>query len=62
MRDIEVIEDELDEIQSAYLEAEDEVEQMKLESKFTHLLLEATNVDGKERISANVTITNWTRE
>lgn len=62
MRDIEEIENELDELQSAYLEADDEVEQMKIESKFTYLLLEATEVDGKERVSANITITNWTRD
>lgn len=35
---------------------------MKLESKFTQLLIEATDVDGKERVSANVTITNWTKD
>ncbi len=62
MRDIEVIEAELDALQSAYLEAEDEVEQMKLEGRFTYLLREATEIDGKERISVNVTITNWTRD
>lgn len=62
MRDIEEIENELDELQSAYLDAEDDVEQMKIESKFTQLLIEATSVDGRERVSANVTITNWTRE
>ncbi len=61
MRDIEDIENELDELQAAYLDAEDEVEQMKLESKFTQLLLEATEVDGKDRIAANITITNWSR-
>lgn len=62
MREIEVVEDELDELQAAYLEAEDEIEQMKLESKFTQLLMEATEIDGRDRVAANVTITNWTRE
>jgi hypothetical protein len=62
MRDIKEIENELDELQSAYLEAEEEHEQMKLESKFMQLLKEATETDGKDRISANVTITNWSRE
>ncbi len=62
MRAIETVEDELDELQAAYLEAEDEIEQMKLESKFMQLLREATEIDGRDRIAANVTITNWTRE
>ncbi len=62
MRKIEIVEDELDELQSAYLEAEDDTELMKLESKFMQLLLEATEIDGRDRVAANVTITNWTRE
>lgn len=62
MRDIEAIEDELDELQATYLDTEDEVEQMKIESKFTRLLQEATEIDGRDRVAANVTITNWTRD
>lgn len=62
MREIEEIEDDLSDLQAAYLEAEDEVEQMRLESKFTQLLMEATSVDGRDRVAANVTITNWTRQ
>lgn len=61
-REIEIVEDELDELQAAYLEAEDDTELMKLESKFMKLLMEATEIDGRDRIAANVTITNWTRE
>ncbi len=61
MRKIEDVENDLDELQSAYLEAEDDAEQMKLESKFTKLLIEATEIDGRDRVAANVTITNWTR-
>lgn len=61
-RSIEEIEDELDALQGAYLEEEDEVEQMKLVSRFTTLLQEATDTDGIDRIAANVNITNWTRE
>jgi hypothetical protein len=62
MRDIEIIENELDELQSAYLNAEEDSELMKLESKFMQLLMEATEIDGMDRVAANVTITNWTRE
>ncbi|MES2525564.1 MAG: hypothetical protein V4598_00695 [Bdellovibrionota bacterium] len=62
LREIEEVEDELDELQSAYLDAEDDSEQMKLESKFMQLLMEATEIDGRDRVAANVTITNWTRE
>lgn len=62
MREIEEVENELDKLQAAYLEAEDESELMKLESKFMQLLIEATEIDGKDRVAANVTITNWTRE
>lgn len=62
MRGINFIEDELDKLQSAYLDTEDDIEQMKLESKFMQLLMEATEIDGKDRVAASVTITNWTRE
>ncbi len=62
LRGIEIVEDELDELQSAYLDAEDDSELMRLESKFMQLLMEATENDGRDRVAANVTITNWTRE
>lgn len=62
LREIEIVEAELDRLQSAYLDAEDDAEQMKLESKFMQLLMEATEIDGRDRVAANVTITNWTRE
>ncbi len=62
LREIEIVEDELDELQSAYLNAEDDTECMKIESMFMQLLIEATEIDGRDRVAANVTITNWTRE
>ncbi len=62
MREIEKVEAQLDELQSAYLCTEDETELMRLESKFMQLLMEATEIDGRDRVAANVTITNWTRE
>lgn len=61
-RSIDDIENELHELQGAYLDEEDEVEQMKIVSKFTALLQEATGIDGVDRVAANVTINNWTRE
>ncbi len=61
LREIEIVENELDQLQSAYLDAEDDTELMKLESKFMQLLTEATEIDGRDRVAANVTITNWTR-
>lgn len=62
MRDIHTVEDELDKLQSAYLDSDDERELMRLESKFMQLLQEATEIDGRDRVAANVTITNWTRD
>lgn len=62
LRGIEIVENELNELQSAYLDAEDDTELMKLESKFMQLLIEATEIDGRDRVAANITITNWTRE
>lgn len=62
LREIEVVEAELDKLQSAYLEAEDDSDLMKIESKFMQLLMEATEIDGRDRVAANVTITNWSRE
>lgn len=60
-RTLEQIEDELDTLQIAYIEEEDEIRQMSLVSKFTQCLQEATDLDGVDRIAQNVTITNWSR-
>lgn len=60
-RTLEEIENELDEIQAASVNEEDEVIQSKLERKFAYLLDEATEVDGVLRNAAGVTINNWTR-
>lgn len=62
IRSIEEIEDELDDLQLAYLEEEDEARQMVLVSSFTRALQEATAVDQIDRVAANVTIHNWVRE
>lgn len=56
-----MIEDDLDEVQLAYINEEDDVRQMELERKFDQLLDEATTLDGILRIAAGVTINNWTR-
>lgn len=60
-RSIEEIEDDLDEVQLAYINEEDDMVQMELERKFDQLLDEATILDGVLRIAAGVTINNWTR-
>lgn len=62
IRSLEEIEDELDNLQLAYLEEEDEARQMALVSSFTRALQEATAVDHRDRVAANVTIHNWVRE
>ena len=56
-----MIEDELDKVQLAYINEEDDMRQMELERKFDHLLDEATALDGVLRIADGVTINNWTR-
>lgn len=56
------IEDELDKLQAAYILEEDEVKQLHLVRKFTHLLEEATELDGVLRNAAGVTIHNWSRD
>ena len=61
MPDIEEIEDELDELQVAYIDEEDEVRQLEIVRKFSLLLKMATELDSVDRIAAGVTITNWTR-
>lgn len=60
-RTLKLIEDDLDKLQLAYINEEDDVRQMELERKFDHLLEEATTLDGVLRIAAGVTINNWTR-
>jgi len=61
-RTIEEIEDEMDALQAAYVEEEDEILQIKISRKFSLCLQEATDLDGVDRIAAAVTITNWVRE
>ena len=61
-RTLEDIEDELDELQLSYIDEEDEFIQLEIERKFTQRLLEATKLDGIERIADGVTIHNWSRE
>jgi hypothetical protein len=60
-RDIEEIEEELDELQIAYINEDDEIKQIEIVRKFTHRLIEATDTDQIERVSAGVTIHNWFR-
>lgn len=55
------IENDLDELQAAYVNEEDEVLQSKIERRFAHTLDKATEVDGVLRNAAGVTINNWTR-
>lgn len=60
-RTIEEIEDELDELQQAYITEDDDVRLMELERKFAMLCDEATEVDGRLRNAVGVVITNWVR-
>lgn len=60
-RPIEEIEDELDELQQAYIREDDDDALLELELKFARLLDEATEVDGVLRNAVGVTITNWVR-
>lgn len=61
-RRIDEIEDELDELQMAYINEDDEVEQIDIVRKFSRCLQEATDTDQIDRIAASVTIHNWTRD
>lgn len=61
-RRIDEIEDELDDLQLEYINEDDEVNQIEIESKFSHLLQEATALDQVDRIAASVTINNWVRD
>lgn len=60
--DLKQIEDELDKLQIAYIDEEDELLLREIERKFDKFLDEATALDGKLRVADGVTITNWTRE
>lgn len=60
-RTIEEIEDDLDELQQAYIAEDDDILLMELERKFAVLLDEATEVDGRLRNAVGVVITNWVR-
>jgi hypothetical protein len=60
-RELEEIEDELDKLQEAYINEEDEHLLRQIERKFDQCLDEATAVDGRLRIADGVTIHNWTR-
>ncbi len=60
-RSIDDIEDDLDRLQEAYLEEEDDEAQIHLSLKFSYLLQEATDADGVDRLAASVTIHNWVR-
>ena len=59
---LDEVEDELDCLQLAYINEEDDRKQTTLVRKFTALLDEATEIDGRLRNAAGVTIHNWTRE
>ena len=61
MKTIEDIENELEELQLAYINEEDDVKQMELERKFTYKLMEATEIDGIDRLAMSVGIHNWVR-
>lgn len=59
---ISAIEDDLDKLQVAYIDEEDEIKQMKIIRRFDQLLQEATDTDQIDRIAAGVTVHNWVRE
>ncbi len=61
-KSLEIIENELDLLQKAYVDEEDERKIREIERKFDHFLDEATAIDGKLRIAAGVNINNWTRD
>ncbi|MBA2403839.1 MAG: hypothetical protein H0V66_03630 [Bdellovibrionales bacterium] len=61
-RTLNIIEDELDELQLAYINEDDEIQQLEIDRKFSRALDEATEVDNVLRVAAGVTINNWTRE
>jgi hypothetical protein len=58
---IHEIQDELDVLQIAYINEDDEIEQLEIVRKFTALLKEATDTDHVDRVAAGVNINNWMR-
>lgn len=62
MKTLQAIELALSELQISYVEEDDEIAQLEIVRRFTLLLQKATEVDGVERLSAGVTINNWTPE
>ena len=61
-RAISAIEDDLDKLQLAYINEEDDMKQMEIVRKFDQFLNEATEADEIDRIAAGVTIHNWVKE
>lgn len=61
-RSIDEIENELDSLQLAYVEEEDDQKLRVIERRFDACLDEATAEDGRLRIAAGITIHNWVRE
>ncbi len=62
MKTVDEIEDELDCLQLAYINSEDEVEQLEIVRKFMDRLRAATQIDQIDRIGEGITIHNWTRD
>ena len=61
-RAISAIEDDLDKLQVAYINEEDDIKQMEIVRRFDQFLNEATEADEIDRIAAGVTIHNWVKE
>ena len=61
MKTLEEIEDELEKLQLHYIEEDDEDKQLEIEKKFTYKLIEASDIDGIDRLAMNVNIHNWVR-
>jgi hypothetical protein len=61
-RAIKAIEDDLDKLQVAYIDEDDDFKQMEIVRRFDQFLNEATETDQVDRIAAGVTIHNWVRE
>ena len=61
-RAISAIEDDLDRLQVAYINEEDDMKQMEIVRRFDQFLNEATEADEIDRIAAGVTIHNWVKE
>ena len=61
-RAIKAIEDDLDKLQIAYIDEEDDFKQMEIVRRFDQFLNEATERDQVDRIAAGVTIHNWVKE